>query len=148
MDNLGPDGKTGQEAHRHPDPLPVCVSRQVHQSVSENLWFENMLGISVTKAPLPTEETRLAFLDLYARNASRRLAELRARPDDWWEADASFFEVTRSRAADAGGLMQNDAPVVCAYPGLSELLNGEKADGRKASLPGPGERPATERPGS
>ena len=54
---------------------------------------------------------------------------------------------TYGPTADTGGLMQNDAPVVYAYPGLSELLDGEKADGRKAPLPGPGERPATERPG-
>lgn len=158
------------------------LEHMVHQSVSENLWFETMLGISVTKDPLPAKETRLAFLDLYARNASRRLDELRKRPDEWWEADAPFFEVTRSRAwivtrriahtahhrgqqtallrmlnrslhstygptADTGGLMRDEAPVIYAYPGLSQLLAGERGDRRKADLPGTGDHSATERPG-
>lgn len=153
------------------------LEQMVHQSVSENLWFESMLGISVTQSPLPPEETRRAFMELYARNASLRLEELRRRPDHWWEEEARFFEVSRTRAwivtrriahtahhrgqqtallrmlnrdlhstygptADTGGLMQNEAPVIYAYPGLTELLEGE----RKASLSGPGERPPTERP--
>ena len=50
--------------------------------------------------------------------------------------------------ADTGGLMRNQAPVVYAYPNLEELLAGELAGGRKAPLPGPGEQPPTERPGS
>jgi len=50
--------------------------------------------------------------------------------------------------ADTGGLMKNGAPVVYAYPDLEGLLAGELAGGRKAVLPGPGEQPATERPGS
>jgi len=45
-----------------------------------------------------------------------------------------------------GGLMQNQAPVVYAYPDLDALLEGERAGGRKADLPGPGEKPSTERP--
>ncbi len=50
--------------------------------------------------------------------------------------------------SDTGGLPQNRAPVVYAYPDLEGLLAGELAGGRKAMLPGPGERPPTERPGS
>ena len=50
--------------------------------------------------------------------------------------------------SDTGGLMQNHAPVVYAYPDLKGLLAGELAGGRKATLPGPGEQPPTERPGS
>ena len=48
--------------------------------------------------------------------------------------------------ADTGGLMQNHAPTIYAYPDLNALLNGEAAGGRKASLPGSGGKPATERP--
>ena len=48
--------------------------------------------------------------------------------------------------ADTGGLMQNDAPVIYAYPDVEALLEGEAAGGRKSDLPGPGDRPATERP--
>ena len=50
--------------------------------------------------------------------------------------------------ADTGGLMRDHAPVIYAYPNIEELLAGERAGGRKAPLPGPGERPPTERPGS
>ena len=42
--------------------------------------------------------------------------------------------------------MQNKAPVIYAYPGLVELLDGERGKRPEAKLPGPGERPPTERP--
>jgi uncharacterized damage-inducible protein DinB len=48
--------------------------------------------------------------------------------------------------ADTGGLMQNHAPTIYAYASLDALLTGEAAGGAKASLPGPGGRPVTERP--
>jgi uncharacterized damage-inducible protein DinB len=48
--------------------------------------------------------------------------------------------------ADTGGLMQNHAPTIYAYPSLHDLFAGEAAGGRKSRLPGPGEKPVTERP--
>ncbi len=48
--------------------------------------------------------------------------------------------------SDTGGLMQNNAPVIYAYPDFETLLMGEMAGGRKTTLPGPGDRPPTERP--
>ena len=48
--------------------------------------------------------------------------------------------------ADTGGLMQNQAPTIYAYPNVKALIEGEAAGGRKAKLPGPGARPVTERP--
>lgn len=48
--------------------------------------------------------------------------------------------------ADTGGLMQNHAPTIYAYPNLEALLEGEAAGGKKNELPGPGQQPATERP--
>ncbi|MFN7992041.1 MAG: DinB family protein [Bryobacteraceae bacterium] len=74
------------------------LEHMVHQSVSENLWFSNMLGIRVTEHPLPVEETRLGFLRQYAQDASRRLSRLAEKPDAWWEEEAAFFEVRRPRA--------------------------------------------------
>ena len=50
--------------------------------------------------------------------------------------------------SDTGGLMRNHATMVYAYPDLERLLAGELAGGCKATLPGPGEQPPTERPGS
>jgi hypothetical protein len=48
--------------------------------------------------------------------------------------------------ADTGGLMQNHAPTIYAYPNLTALFAGESADGRKSSLPARGDKPVTERP--
>ena len=38
--------------------------------------------------------------------------------------------------ADTGGLMQNHAPTIYAYPSLDSLLRGERGDGAKSALPG------------
>ncbi|MFL6448276.1 MAG: DinB family protein [Bryobacteraceae bacterium] len=48
--------------------------------------------------------------------------------------------------ADTGGLMQNHAPTIYAYPDLLSLFESEAAGGKKAALPGPGLKPVTERP--
>jgi len=48
--------------------------------------------------------------------------------------------------ADTGGLMQNHAPTIYAYPSLPALLEGEAAGGKKSPLPGRGPKPVTERP--
>ncbi len=48
--------------------------------------------------------------------------------------------------SDTGGLMQNHAPVIYAYPDFETVLVGEVAGGRKTALPGPGDQPPTERP--
>ena len=42
--------------------------------------------------------------------------------------------------------MQNHAPVIYAYPDVETLLDGERAGGRKTTLPGPGGLPPTETP--
>ena len=49
--------------------------------------------------------------------------------------------------ADTGGLMQNHAPTIYAYPSLETLLQGEESGGKKTALPGAGSKPVTERPG-
>jgi hypothetical protein len=48
--------------------------------------------------------------------------------------------------ADTGGLMQNQAKVIYAYPDLTALLDSEARGGGKSPLPGPGAKPPTERP--
>ena len=50
--------------------------------------------------------------------------------------------------ADTGGLMQNHAPTVYAYPNVDALLRGEAEGGAKAALPGASAKPVTERPAS
>ena len=166
------------------DPRGRSVHEQmVHQCVSEDLWFRNMLGIDAGAPPLPRPETRLNFIRRYAEDSGKRLGELRQKDDSWWEQETKFFDVTRSRAwivtrrlnhtahhrgqqmamlrmlgrdlhsnygptADTGGLMQNHAPTLYAYPNLDDLLLGEAAGGRKSVLPGSGGKPVTERPDS
>jgi len=168
---------------RSGDPRGRSVHEQmVHQCVSEDLWFRNMLGIDVGAPPLPQPETRLEFMKRYAEDSGKRLAALREKDERWWEENVKFFDVQRPRTwvmvrriahtshhrgqlmamlrmlgrdvhsnygptADTGGLMQNHAPTIYAYPSLEALLSGEGAGGRKAALPGAGGKPVTERPG-
>src|SRR5260221_11082629 len=57
-----------------------------------------MLGIDVGAPPLPALETRLEFMKRYAEDSGKRLAELHAKDDGWWESETKFFDVQRSRA--------------------------------------------------
>jgi hypothetical protein len=155
----------------------------VHQCVSEDLWFRNMLGIDVGAPPLPAQETRLEFIKRYVEDSGKRLAALRDKGESWWEEDTHFFDVLRSRAwvmtrrmthtshhrgqlmamlrmlghdlhsnygptADTGGLMQNHAPTIYAYPNVEALLRGEAEGGAKAALPVASAKQVTERPAS
>jgi uncharacterized damage-inducible protein DinB len=165
---------------RNDDPRGRSVHEQmVHQCVSEDLWFRNMLGIDVCGAdtpvrqgapPLPQHETRLEFMKRYAEDSGKRLTSLQGKDEPWWEENVEFFDVQRSRAwvmtrriahtshhrgqlmamlrmlrrdvhsnygptADTGGLMQNHAPTIYAYPNLEALFAGETKGGAKASLP-------------
>jgi uncharacterized damage-inducible protein DinB len=70
--------------------------QMVHQCVSEDLWFRNMLGIDVGAPPLPKQETRLEFMKRYAEDSGKRLAALREKTESWWEQEAPFFDVQRS----------------------------------------------------
>ena len=72
--------------------------QMVHQCVSEDLWFRNMLGIDVQAPPLPKPETRLEFLKRYAEDSGKRLDALRVKPEEWWTEMVSFFDVKRTRA--------------------------------------------------
>jgi uncharacterized damage-inducible protein DinB len=91
------------------DDLPVRPRREdprgrsfleqmVHQCVSEDLWFRNMLSIDVGAPPLPKIETRLEFIKRYAEDSGNRLSALREKDDAWWEEAVKFFDVSRSRA--------------------------------------------------
>jgi uncharacterized damage-inducible protein DinB len=166
-----PTDRRGRSVHEH----------MVHQCVSEDLWFRNMLGIDVGAPPLPKPEMRLEFLRRYAEDSGKRLAALAAKSEAWWEEETTFFDARRSRAwimtrrlthtshhrgqqiamlrmlgrelhsnygptADTGGLMQNHAPTIYAYPDVTVLLQEESSARSKAPLPGPGDKPVTERP--
>jgi uncharacterized damage-inducible protein DinB len=84
---------------RQGDPRGRSVHEQmVHQCVSEDLWFRNMLGIEVGASPLPVEETRNGFMKQYAEYSGKRLAVLQKKDEGWWEEPTKFFDVQRSRA--------------------------------------------------
>ena len=72
--------------------------QMVHQCVSEDLWFRNMLGIEAGAPPLPAPETRMEFMKKYAEFSGKRLEALRGKAETWWEGETKFFDVQRSRA--------------------------------------------------
>ena len=74
------------------------LEQMVHQCVSEDLWFRNMLGIDVGAPPLPKQETRRDFIERYVEDSGKRLTALQAKDERWWEEEVRFFEVERSRA--------------------------------------------------
>jgi uncharacterized damage-inducible protein DinB len=81
------------------DPRGRSVHEQmVHQCVSEDLWFRNMLGIEVGGPALPKKETRTGFMTSYAEQSGKRLAVLQQKNEQWWEEPTTFFDVQRSRA--------------------------------------------------
>ena len=163
------------------DPRGRSVLEQmVHQCASENNWFSGMFGIALENPSLPSVETRLGFITRYAEDSLRRLEELRATDDSWWERDVAFFDAQRSRAwimvrriahtahhrgqqmamlrmlgrdlhsnygptADTGGLAQNGAKVIYAYPDADSLIEGEAEGVKKSQLPGAGPQHPTER---
>jgi uncharacterized damage-inducible protein DinB len=84
---------------KHDDPRGRSVhEHMVHQCVSEDAWFRNMLGIDVGAPPLPKPETRLAFITRYAEDSASRLERLRQTNEEWWEQPTTFFDVRRSKA--------------------------------------------------
>ena len=84
---------------REGDPRGRSVHEQmVHQCVSEDLWFRNMLGIDVGAPPVPKQEVRLEFMKQYAQDSGKRLAALEEKNEAWWEENVKFFDVQRPRA--------------------------------------------------
>jgi uncharacterized damage-inducible protein DinB len=84
----GRDDPRGRSVHEH----------MVHQCVSEDTWFRNMLGIDVGAPPLPQLEARFEFIRRYAEDSGRRVLRLRQTDERWWEELTAFFDVPRSRA--------------------------------------------------
>lgn len=87
------------EMEFRPAPLSRTPHEQmVHQCMSEHLWMTNMLGIAIDLLPLPPSETRLDFLRHYAAATAARLAQLRAKPEAWFDETAAFFDVPRTKS--------------------------------------------------
>ena len=67
--------------------------QMVHQCVSEDLWFRNILGIDVGAPPLPSREIRWEFIRRYAEDSGKRLTGLREKREPWWGEIVTFFDV-------------------------------------------------------
>jgi len=89
------------DLRRRPHPTDPrgrnLLEHMVHQCFSEDFWFKTMLGIKVTDAPLPQNETRLGFMQTYARDSALRLVALSSKTEDWWEEETCFFDERRTR---------------------------------------------------
>lgn len=80
-----------------PSPKSRSVIEQMeHQVQSEGRWMATMLGID-TGDPNPAERSKRGFIERYRTDATRRLEILRTKPDSWWQENATFFDVIRSR---------------------------------------------------
>jgi uncharacterized damage-inducible protein DinB len=89
------DGEMPWRPHEHARSVH---EQMVHQCVSEDYWMKNFLGIDLGEPPLPAAETRLDFMKKYASSSALRLDKLQAMGETWFEEDARFFDVTRTRA--------------------------------------------------
>ena len=74
------------------------LEQMVHQCMSEDLWFREMLEIDSGRPALPPAETRLGFIEHYAAASATRLAALESKHEAWWAGEVRFFDVGRSRA--------------------------------------------------
>lgn len=91
------DGDLRRRPHPSDQRGRNLLEHMLHQCVSEDFWFRNMLGIQVTGRALPEAETRLEFMRVYALNAALRLTALTAKTEEWWEGETKFFDVPRTR---------------------------------------------------
>ena len=102
----------------------------------DDAWFEgDTTFFSVTRTRAWVMTRRIAHT---AHHRGQQMAMLRMLARD--------LHSNYGPTADTGGLMQNHAPTIYAYSTLEALLQAEVGGGHKTPLPGPGTKPATERP--
>ena len=98
---------------------------------------------------------RPSVSDSRGRNVHEHMVHQCMSEDTWFrtmlgiDVGAPPLPQQETRLAFMKGLIQHQAPTIYAYPGLEELLDGERAGGTKAPLPGvsaAGGRPVTQRP--
>jgi uncharacterized damage-inducible protein DinB len=100
-------------------------------------WWEEIVSFFDVKRSRAWVMTRR--LNHTAHHRGQQMAMLRMLAHD--------LHSNYGPTADTGGLMQNHAPTIYAYPNIEVLLKSESVGGAKRQLPGPGEKPLTERPG-
>ena len=100
-------------------------------------WWEEIVSFFDVKRSRAWVMTRR--LNHTAHHRGQQMAMLRMLAHD--------LHSNYGPTADTGGRMQNHAPTIYAYPNIEVLLKSESVGGAKRQLPGPGEKPPTERPG-
>ncbi len=105
------------------------------RSKPESWWEENTAFFDVTRSRAWVVTRRIAHT---SHHRGQLMAMLRMLERD--------LHSNYGPTADTGGLMQNHAPTIYAYPSIDALLEGEASGGKKSPLPGAGGKPATERP--
>jgi uncharacterized damage-inducible protein DinB len=105
--------------------------------VKNDSWWEEIVSFFDARRSRAWVMTRR--LNHTAHHRGQQMAMLRMLAHD--------LHSNYGPTADTGGLMQNHAPTIYPYPNLEVLLKSEAAGGSKTALPGPGEKPPTERPG-
>ncbi len=99
-------------------------------------WWEEVVPFFDVERPRTWIMVRRVAHTAHHRGQQTALLRMRGRD----------LHSTYGPTADTGGLMQQQAPTIYAYPDEGGLLAGEESGGRKAKLPGPGPVPPTERP--
>lgn len=108
---------------------------QALRSKDESWWEADTKFFDVTQARTWVMTRRIAHT---SHHRGQLMAMLRMLKRD--------LHSNYGPTADTGGLMQNHAPTIYAYPNIDALLAGESAGGRKTPLPGSMGKPVTERP--
>jgi len=103
----------------------------------DDAWWEEIVAFFDVRRSRAWVMTRR--LNHTAHHRGQQLAMLRMLAHD--------LHSNYGPTADTGGLMQNHAPTIYAYPDIETLLKSESEGGSKSPLPGPGEKAPTERPG-
>ena len=99
------------------------LEHMVHQCMSEDAWMKSMLGITVSRAVLPAQETRLAFLEHYAAVSEERLASLAGKSERWFEETASFSGMDSGPSVHALGTPSWTADRLRAFVGPTSVLD-------------------------
>ena len=102
----------------------------------EKGWWEQQASFFETK------RTRAWIMVRRIAHTAHHRAELATIMRIWRRDVYSIY----GPSADTGGLPENQASTIYPYTDIESLIEGESRGGRKAILPGPGEKPSTERP--
>jgi uncharacterized damage-inducible protein DinB len=115
----------------------VSAERLAQLESKPDDWFEEQTGF------FDVRRSRAWVLTRRFTHSAHHRGQLTVYLRLWGQALYSTYGPT----ADTGGLLQNQAPVVYRYASIEDLIERERRGGEWPTLPGPGEKSPTERPG-